>query len=177
MEDQFNNFFKNTDFDLEEPRFGHLERFQDRLNNQDKKKKKITSFKWMSIAASVILMIGFWLGSNQAEATLLLADVSPKMQEAESFFVSTIRQELKEVEKVRNPKTERVIEDALNQLEVLEDTYKDLVKALNNSNDDRRVVYAMISNYQNRIDVLQDVLKLINQINNPKENQNEEIYI
>ena len=177
MEDQFNNFFKNTDFDLEEPRFGHLERFQDRLNNQDKKKKKITSFKWMSVAASVILMIGFWLGSTQTEATLLLADVSPKMQEAENFFVSTIKQELKEVEKVRNPKTERVIEDALNQLEILEDKYKDLVKALNNSNDDRRVVYAMISNYQNRIDVLQDVLKLINQINNPKENQNEEIYL
>ena len=177
MEDQFNNFFKNTDFDVEEPRFGHLERFQDRLNSQDKKKKKITSFKWMSVAASIILMIGFWLGANQTEATLLLADVSPKMQEAESFFVSTIKLELKEVEKVRNPKTERVIEDALNQLEVLEDKYKDLVKALNNSNDDRRVVYAMISNYQNRIDVLQDVLKLINQINNPKENQNEEIYL
>ena len=177
MEDQFNNFFKNTDFDLEEPRFGHLERFQDRLNNQNKKKKKITSFKWMSVAASVILMIGFWLGSNQTETTLLLADVSPQMQEAESFFVSTIKQELKEVEKVRNPKTERVIEDALDQLEILEDKYKDLVKALNNSNDDRRVVYAMISNYQNRIDVLQDVLKLINQINNPKENQNEEIYL
>ena len=177
MEDQFNSFFKNTDFDLEEPRFGHLDRFQDKLNNQDKKKKKIASFKWMSVAASVILMIGFWLGSNQTEATLLLADVSPKMQEAESFFVSTIKQELTAIEKVRNPKTERVIEDALNQLEVLEDKYTDLVKALNNSNDDRRVVYAMISNYQNRIDVLQDVLKLINQINNPKENQNEEIYL
>ena len=177
MEDQFNNFFKNTDFDLEEPRFGHLDRFQDRLNNQDKKKKKITSFKWMSIAASVILMIGFWLGSNQTNETLVLADVSPQMEEAESFFVSTIKQELKEIENVRNPKTERVIEDALNQLEVLEDKYKELVKALNSSNDDRRVVYAMISNYQNRIDVLQDVLKLINQINNPKENQNEEIYL
>jgi hypothetical protein len=177
MKDQFNTFFKNTDFDLEEPNFGHLERFQQRLNNQDIKKKKIISFKWMSIAASIILMVGFWLGSNHTEQQLLLADVSPQMQEAESFFVSTIKQELKEIEKVRNPKTERVIEDALNQLEVLEDKYKDLVNALNKSNDDRRVVYAMISNYQSRIEVLQGVLALINQINNPKENQDEEIYL
>lgn len=177
MEDQFNSFFKNTDFDIEEPRFGHLDRFQEKLKNQDKKKKKITSFKWMSIAASVILMIGFWLGSNHTEQTLLLADVSPKMQEAETFFVTTIKEELRQIEKVRNPKTERVIEDALNQLEGLEDKYKELVKALNNSNDDRRVVFAMISNYQNRIEILQDVLKLIHQINNPKENQNEEIYL
>ena len=177
MKDQFNTFFKNTDFDLEEPNFGHLERFQQRLNNQDIKKKKIISFKWMSIAASIILMVGFWLGSNHTEQQLLLADVSPQMQEAESFFVSTIKQELKEIEKVRNPKTERVIEDALNQLEVLEDKYKDLINALNKSNDDRRVVYAMISNYQSRIEVLQGVLALINQINNPKENQDEEIYL
>ena len=53
MKDQFNSFFKNTDFDLEEPRFGHLERFQERLNNPQKKKKSF-SYKWMSVAASVI---------------------------------------------------------------------------------------------------------------------------
>lgn len=177
MEDQFNNFFKNTDFDLEEPRFGHLERFQERLNNPEKKKKKITSFKWMSIAASVILLIGFWLGSNHKEQTLLLADVSPQMQEAETFFVSTITNEIKEIEKYRSPKTEQVIEDALNQLERLEDKYKDLITELNKSNNDRRVVFAMISNYQNRIEILQNVLKQVDQIKNPKENQDEEIYI
>ena len=177
MEDQFNNFFKNSDFNVEEPRFGHLDRFQDTLNNQDKKKKKATSFKWMSVAASVILLVGFWLGANHTENILLLADVSPKMEEAETFFVSTITQELREVEKLRNPKTERVIEDALNQLEGLEDKYKELVIELNKSNNDRRVVYAMISNYQNRIEILQNVLKQVDQINNPKENQDEEIYI
>ncbi len=177
MKDQFNQFFKNTDFDLEEPRFGHMDRFQERLKNQQKKKKKITSYKWMSIAASVILLLGFWLGSTTTEQTILLADVSPQMKEAETFFVSTIKQELKEIEKVRNPKTEQVIEDALDQLEVLEDQYKELVVALNNNNDNRRVVFAMISNYQSRIEILQDVLKLIDQINSPNENKNEEIYL
>lgn len=177
MKDQFDNFFKNTDFDLEEPRFGHLERFQERLTNQGKKKKKIASFKWMSIAASIILMIGFWLGSNHTEKQLLLADVSPEMAETETFFVTTIKQELKEIEKVRNPRTERIIEDALNQLESLEDKYKDLVKALNTSNNDRRVIYAMISNYQNRIEVLQNAIKQIDTINNLNNKSNNEIYI
>ena len=176
MKDQFNQFFKNTDFDIEEPRFGHLERFQDRLKNPAKKKKSF-SYKWMSVAASVILIVGFWLGANLTNKTLVLADVSTEMQEAEKFFVSTIKQELKTIEKFRNPTTERVIEDALNQLEKLDDKYQDLVKALNKSNNDRRVVYAMISNYQNRIEILQDVLTQIDEIKNLKVNSNDEIYI
>lgn len=176
MKNQFNQFFKNTDFDIEEPRFGHLERFQDKLKNPAKKKKSF-SYKWMSVAASVTLIVGFWLGANLTNNTLVLADVSPEMQEAEMFFVSTIKQELRTIEKFRNPTTERVIEDALNQLEKLDDKYQDLVKALNKSNSDRRVVYAMISNYQNRIEILQDVLTQIDEIKNLKVNSNDEIYI
>jgi hypothetical protein len=175
MEDKLNTFFKNTNFDVDVPRFGHLDRFEKRLNLQ--KKKKYFSYKWMSVAASIILVVGFWLGANVTDKTLELADVSPEMQEAETFFVSTIKQELKTIETYRNPTTERVIEDALNQLEKLDSKYKDLVKALNKSNNDRRVVYAMISNYQNRIEVLQDVLKQIDEIKNLKVNSNDEIYI
>ncbi len=175
MENQLETFFKNTDFDTDVPRFGHLERFKNRLNPTEKKRS--ISYKWMSVAASIVLMIGFWLGSNQANSTIVLADVSPQMQEAESFFMTTISQEIKEIEKFRNPKTEQIIEDALNQLEKLEDKYKELVKALNDSNKDRRVIYAMINNYQSRIEILQNVLKQVDEINNPKETQNEEIYI
>ena len=175
MEDKLNTFFKNTDFDVDVPRFGHLDRFEKRLNPQKKQQK--FSFKWMSVAASVILIVGFWLGANSTGQPLVLADVSPEMQEAETFFVSTINQELKTIEKFRNPTTERVIEDALNQLEILEDKYKDLVKDLNKSINDRRVVYAMISNYQNRIEILQNVLTQIDQIKKLKVNNNDEIYI
>ena len=175
MEDKLNTFFKNTDFDVDVPRFGHLDRFEKRLNPQ--KKQRSFSYKWMSVAASVILVVGFWLGSSVTDQPLLLADVSPEMQETETFFLTTIKQELIAVEKYRNPTTERVIEDALNQLEKLEDKYQDLVIALNKSHNDRRVVYAMISNYQSRIEILQNVLNQIDQINNIKVNDNDEIYI
>jgi hypothetical protein len=175
MEDQFNAYFKNTDFNVDVPRFGHLDRFEKRLNPTEK--KKTFSYKWMSVAASIILLIGFWLGSTQSDQTLFLADISPEMKETETFFVNTIKQELKTIEKFRNPTTERIIEDALNQLERLEDKYKELVTALNKSYNDRRVVFAMISNYQDRIEILQNVFKQIDQVNNLKETNNDEIYI
>jgi|Marorgknorr_s2lv_3_1036020.scaffolds.fasta_scaffold21685_2 uncharacterized protein (DUF3084 family) len=175
MKDQLDTFFENSNFDTDVPRFGHLERFEKRLNPTGK--KKTFSYKWMSIAASIILMLGFWLGTNQTNSTIVLADVSPQMQEAENFFVTTISQEIREIERFRNPKTEQVIEDALNQLEKLEDKYQELVKELNDSNKDRRVIYAMINNYQSRIEVLQNVFKQVDEINNPIKNQDDEIYL
>ena len=175
MKDPLNQFFEQSDFDQEVPNIGHLQRFEDRLNTKHKKKR--TSFKWMSIAASVLLLIGFYTGVNHSEDTTVLAHFSPEMQEAENFFINTIHIELKEVEKLRNPQTEQIIEDALNQLELLEDTYKELTASLTKSNDNRRVLHAMISNFQNRITVLQDVLKLIEHMKDLKQDKNEENYI
>ena len=175
MEDHLKTFFKENNFDVDAPRFGHLDRFEKRLYPQ--KKKNNSALRWMSVAASIILLVGFWLGTNFTNNTLLLADVSPEMEETETFFVRTIQQELKEIEKYRNPTTERVIEDALNQLEKLEDKYKDLVKSLNKSFNDRRVVFAMISNYQSRIEILQDVLLQIDELKKLKTHNDDEIYL
>lgn len=177
MKDQLDNYFKNTDFDVDVPRFGHLDRFEEKLKPSKKNVRKF-SYKWMGVAASIILVFGFYLGANLTDKQILLADVSPEMAETETFFVTTIKQELVKIENNRSPKTERIIEDALNQLESLEDKYKELVKALNSTNNDRRVIYAMISNYQSRVEILQDVIKQIDTINNLNtNNSNDEIYI
>ena len=174
MEDKLLDFFSETDFDLQEPHSGHLDRFERKLNQRKSINK--TSWKWLSVAASILLLIGFYLGSNNQKTTIDLADVSAKMEEAQTFFTATINQELKEVEKYRNTDTERVIEDALSQIEKLEENYNLLISELNSSNKDKRVVYAMISNYQQRIEVLQNLLQQIEQINNPT-NTDHETYI
>ena len=171
MEDKLDIYFKSTDFDVDVPRLGHFNRFEERLNPQKRKAKFST--KWMGVAASIILIVGVWIGTNLQQQPLLLADVSPEMQETELFFVTTIKQELKEIEKFRNPATERVIEDALYQLENLDDEYKKLVIDLNKSFNDKRIVFAMIKNYQNRIEILQNVLLQIDEIKNLKTNNNE----
>ncbi len=41
MEDQLKDYFSTTDFDVDVPRFGHLDRFEKRLI-QKKKKPKIS---------------------------------------------------------------------------------------------------------------------------------------
>lgn len=164
MEDKLHQFFKENDMDVFEPHQGHLERFQRKLA-QNKKHKK-TSFFWMSIAASVVLVIGFYLVSYQQQ-TYNLANVSPKMAEAQNFFITTINQELKEVERYRSLETETIIEDSLNEIEELEDQYQLLEKELSKRENKRQIIREMIQNYQQRLDLLEQLLSQLEKQQNP----------
>ena len=164
MEDKLHQFFEENDFDLLEPHSGHLDRFQRKLQQQ-KKNRKPPIF-WMSIAASIVLVLGFYLGNYQQQKNYDLADVSPKMAETQSFFVTTINQELKEVERYRNIETERVIEDSLDEIENLEDSYKSLINELAKKENKRQVIQKMINNYQKRLKVLDKLLVQLDQQKN-----------
>tara|TARA_R110002074_G_scaffold40494_1_gene108362 strand:- start:3285 stop:3812 length:528 start_codon:yes stop_codon:yes gene_type:complete len=167
MEDKLHNFFSENEFDFHEPHTGHMKRFENRL--QGKKTHRNTSWKWMSVAASIILLVGFGLGSTfNNTQTNTLGSVSAKMQEVETFYVNTINVELKEVEKNRNLETEKIIEDALDRIEELEDSYKAFIKDLNNNGKQLKIINEMINNYQKRLEILQEALDQIELIKNPK---------
>ncbi|NVJ88616.1 MAG: hypothetical protein HWD82_04165 [Flavobacteriaceae bacterium] len=171
MEDKLNTFFSDNNFDLQEPQAGHLERFERKLNRSSNEKKY--SWKWLSVAASIVLLIGFYLGSLQQPKTFDLADVSPKMEEVQNYFIRTINQELKTIEKNRSLNTETVIESALNELEELEESYALFVEELNKNRNQAKIINAMIKNYQQRLQILENVLQQIEQIKNPKIIDNE----
>jgi len=173
MEDKLHNFFNEHEFDIHEPRSGHLDRFEKRLRGVQPRKK--TSWKWMSIAASVILLIGFGLG-NMSKNEVGLSAISPKMAEVQTYFVNTIDREIKEIEMNRNLQTEDLIEQALDDLEELEDNYKLFVQELEKNGQQRKIINAMINNYQQRLDILQKTLEQIELIKNPQ-NISDEIYI
>jgi len=173
MKDNLENKFKELQgqFDIEEPSIGHFDRFEVRLaNNEAKPTKEIkwnpTSWKWLSVAASILLLIGFWLGSSSTENGMELADVSPKMEETQSFFVSTIQKEIENINLQRNDGNKQIIDDAFNQLTELEKKYNELTLELVDSNEDQRIIYAMINNFQQRIIVLQTLLEQLQEINN-----------
>ena len=175
MEDKLHTIFSENNFDVHEPHSGHLKRFERKLNNPHKLNK--TSWKWLSVAASVVLLIGFWLGNSHQNQQLDLADVSPKMEEAQNYFVATINQEIQELEKYRNLETETIIENALEELEELEDNYKTMIIELNKNGYDKRLIHEMINNYQQRLEILHNVLEQIETLKKPKTFNDEENYI
>lgn len=61
----------------------------------------------------------------------------------------------------------------MRRLEALEIEYEALKKDLSKSGDDNRVIFAMISNFQNRIHLLQNTLEHIQNIKQLKHLDNE----
>jgi len=174
MEDKLHDFFSENEFDFHEPHSGHMQRFEKRL--QAAQPEKQTSWKWMSVAASIVLLLGFYLGYNAQTAAPTLGGVSEKMEEVENYFVSTINFEIKELEKSRTLDTEEVIEKALERIEKLEDDYKAFIEELTNNGEQKQIIHEMIQNYQKRLDILQNTLTQIELIKNRK-TLDDEIYI
>jgi hypothetical protein len=168
--------FKN-DFDLEEPQENHHDRFLNKLNNYQKSfKRKPKSISWkpiLSIAASILLLLTITIGYQNSDDSRDLASVSPEMAETQDFFTSTIEVELKKITDESSPETQSLINDALKQMKILENDYESLKKDLTESNDDNRVIYAMISNFQKRIDLLKNTLEQINTVKQLKNISNE----
>ena len=90
-----------------------------------------------------------------------------------SFFTSTINNELKTLKGFNAPNTKVLVQDALKQLEILEDKYELLKRDLVDSGNDKRVIYAMISNFQSRIELLEHVINKIEEVKNLNTQKNE----
>lgn len=168
-----------SEFDVELPNSGHEARFLKKLNannNVSVNSEKSSGFNWkpfLAIAASLVICFAIFTTSQSEAETLDLANVSTELSETQDFFTATIEAELKKLDEERSPLTEQVITDALEQIELLENDYKKLKTDLAESGKDQRVIYAMISNFQSRIDILNYVLEHIETIKKLNTNSNE----
>ena len=176
--DNLDKLFENlkNDFDTELPQLGHQDRFLEKLKNQNNTKQSSRRFIWkpfIGIAASLVIMLGLFFGIQTESVARDLASVSPEMAQTQSFFMATITEELDKLNNEKSPETKVLIEDAIKQLNTLESEYDALKLDLSESGDDKRVIYAMITNFQNRIELLQDVLQKIEEVKQLKQNSYE----
>jgi len=166
MNKSLHNKFKELQgqFDVHTPDIGHFDKFETLLS----KNKTYNFWKPLAIAASLLLLVSFgW--SFMFGNSLDLKDVSPKMADTQTYFTSVINQELKELGKVESNDNKKIISDAMAQINLLETDYNKLKVQLKESDENNRIIYAMINNYQKRIAILKTVL---NQINNIKQSKN-----
>ena len=179
--DNLDIILKNVEgqFDTEEPAIGHKQRFLDKLNNQNTMvvtKKKSVFKLWkplLGVAASVVLLLTISFGVLKSNNSNELASISPEMATTQDFFTTTIATELKKLNSEESPEYQDLIVDTMFQMKILEENYEQLKQDLNTSGQDKRVIYAMISNFQDRIDLLQNVVEQIDDLKQTKNEQNE----
>lgn len=179
--DDLEQLFQSLDFDVAEPSGNHQERFRQKLEKRSRGKLNRSGVisilnPIMAVAASFLL--GFVLFQTILNDPLgqkgELASVSAEMETTQNFYVSLIEQELTNLKAKKSPETETLIRDALRQMEILETEYNKLKKDLIKSGEDKRVIHAMISNFQQRIDLLNHVLEKANTIHQIKHTPHED---
>ncbi|MBT8271002.1 MAG: hypothetical protein HKO90_02790 [Flavobacteriaceae bacterium] len=176
--DRLIEFFKTHEgaFDLEEPRAGHEQRFMHKLNAAKSGGGGSTAFDgWKSflmIAASLALVFVLVMGIG-SESSRDLANVSPELAQTQDFFTTAITAELEKLNNQNSPEYQDLVVDALFQIKLLEEDYQRLKLDLEDSGDDKRVIHAMIKNFQSRIDILQQVSEQIDELKQLKFTENE----
>ena len=184
--DTINDLFETLEnrFDVEQPSSGHEIRFLGKLKQLNEPNEPVASIEikktkryWkplLAVAASILICFSIFKVMQPQEPALMdLASVSPELSQTQSFFTAAIEQELVLLEAERTPETEQMIYTAMREINTLEEEYESLKIDLTESGNDQRVIYAMISNFQNRINVLETVLEHIEEVKNFKNNQNE----
>ncbi|WP_339625694.1 hypothetical protein [uncultured Winogradskyella sp.] len=162
------------EFNVNAPKQNHELRFLDKLKATDLSvgtSKKSSRFNWkpfLAFAACFVICLSVFTALNTTTDEMDLASVSPELSKTQDFFTATLETELKKLNNERSPLTEQIIKDALTQIKLLEKEYKNLKTNLTESGNDQRIIYAMITNFQNRIDILNIVLEEIETIKNLK---------
>jgi len=198
------NIRKNRNqLDQKEPRAGHFERFEEKLDAVREKAQtsipidqgalqvetsniipKSRMGTWWRVAASiaVIFMIGYLFfsennGKAVAEKGLALKDISPELAEVESFYASQIEMMTQEAEPFTGDAA-AYRENVTRHLEFLDVEYDTLKKDLATNYADERVINSMIQNYRMRLHILEQFLSHIKSSKQPtKKNNYEDIEI
>jgi len=166
-------------FDTQEPHKGHQHRFLKKLNTSNEvvelKRKQFSWWKPIPIAASIALLLGlvFVQFNIKQNIDTQVAEISQEISNAQFHFSSLIEEQVKALEAENSPETEKIISDTLIQLRGLEVDYTNLEQELLNGGNSKLILSAMITNFQTRIDLLNDVLSQIETIKNLK-NYNDE---
>jgi len=86
-------------------------------------------------------------------------------------------EQIKELENESTPETKILVDDTMAQLTKLEINYKKLEQDLINGGNSKLILSAMITNFQTRIDLLQEVMDKIENIKTFKNYDDENITI
>ncbi len=184
-EQYIEDLFKSLEgqFDTELPDPGHEERFRARLQaGQKPKGSGLSLFSlWQPYAAAAVLLVFLTLGylvfNQQPDMDSQIAQISPEISQTNLYFTSLIEEQVKILRTEDSPLTNKVLEDALAQLKILEDDYAKMERDLVNGGNSKLILSAMITNFQTRIALLKDVQEQIEMIKNFNTEDNENISI
>ena len=167
----------------------HTRKFEAKLMqnlHQSKPKKQIG--KWLSIAASLVLLLSLAIqfyptkNSKDIESPIensqpnlpqkvSLGNISPELNTIETYYTNSINYELSQLDLNENNK--EILDQYLAKIGELTKEYKKLTQELNKKGINDATIEALISNLQLRLQLLKRLKKQLNDLKKLNTQQNE----
>lgn len=149
-------------FDIEGPSANLWDRIETSLNNE-KVKKPLRVPLWLSIAASLIVVMTFTFIFTYRNRSVDIADLNPAYAQKEMKFASLI-EEKKDSLQVYAKENPELCNQFNADLEKLGRDYENLKKELQNSPNQKIVVKAMVRNLETQLQIINQQLSIVNEV-------------
>ncbi|MEJ5993915.1 hypothetical protein WG904_05720 [Pedobacter sp. Du54] len=131
------------------------------------KKKAIKFYRWLSVAALLVMSIGVYNTYTKMHSEIEVADISADYGKKEVHFAGLI-EEKRDSLALYSKENPDLFKKFVGDLKKLDENYQDLKKELQTSPDPDAVVSEMIKNLAIQADILSQQLSIINQVNQYK---------
>ena len=163
---------------------GHEKRFLDKLDEAlPVESVKRSSFGFIRIAASVVILIGLSFGAykyfetpqvepQQQEVAIKmksLGDISPDLKKVEDYYLANINLELSKVK--LTPENKELFDGYVTKLEELNKEYQRLTIELTENGPNELTVSALIDNLKLRLNLLYRLKEQLQDLNDSELNQ------
>ena len=167
----------------------HKTKFEDLLQKKiHQKKPKKHYIKWMSVAASVVLLVSLAINFyptqtiegnldnsdakiESSQSQISLGSISPEFQTIETYYRNSIKLEISQLEMTEENK--EIVDGYLFKIAELTKEYTSLTKELNTKGVNDATIDALIRNLQLRLQLLKRLQKQLKNFKNLNTKQNE----
>lgn len=184
MQQDIRNLFKNYTEESSQLSVNHSDKFekllQKELHQGRGKVKKSMTLRWLSIAASIALVVSlaiqFYPNSSVADDTkkedkITLGKISPELNTIENYYINSINLAISELDLTDDNK--EMVDEYLIKIAELTNEYKSLTQELNTKGVNDVTINALISNLQLRLQLLQRLQEQLKKLNTLNKKQNE----
>jgi len=159
----------------------HRNKFQDRLLQEVHHQPKKRNYRWLQVAASVVLLVSLVINFLPKEKdasplvterpVITLGNLSPEFKSIEDYYTNSINYEISNLDVNENNK--EILDGYLAKIGELTSEYKSLTTELNTKGVNDEIINALINNLQLRLQLLQRLKKQLNDLKKLNSTQNE----
>ncbi|MFO7370253.1 MAG: hypothetical protein R6X09_08295 [Bacteroidales bacterium] len=152
-------------FNSDGPPEGHFERFEARLQKQEKPESRQIRLVILRIAASILLglLISYiavleFRHLNQRADNMYMSAFYPELKEAESFYNAQLVKKFNEIQELRfagDDVEKKLIARELSDMNI---RVRDMKKDLRSNPEDERIMNAIINMYQLKIELMDMII-------------------